>query len=113
MADQQDRDLPELSLRELQEERSNLLNLCEHPAYKRLELLAKQQIEARRNAIFDPLSDLFGVLKQEYVKGEIAGITTFLRMIPAKIELLNQLIDEAIQESEDERTIRKVNESGD
>lgn len=94
------RDLEALDLRELQEVRSNLVAMLDHPGFKWIQVFAKNQIETRWVEIANPLSDLLGVLKQEFLKGEIAGIQTFIALPSTTLEFINQLI--ASEESTNE-----------
>lgn len=106
-------DLEAKNLRELQEERSNLRSLQDHPGYKWLLELSESQINARRSRIFGPLGDFLEVLTQEYAKGEIAGITTFRELVPATIELIDSLIRDKTEENDDELVHSKTNGNDD
>jgi hypothetical protein len=61
------------------------------------------QINARRAQTFGPLTDYIQILTQEYMKGEIAGITTFREMVPATIQLIDSLIEDKVKESGNEQ----------
>ena len=89
----------EVSLRELQEERSELVKLLEAPGYKRLMLLAEAQIKSRQDTLcITPLKQMDGVLEQEFSKGEVHGIMLFTKIVDIELEQLNQEIETKLKE---------------
>lgn len=89
-------------LRELQEELSELRSLQKTRGYTRLLFIAEQQIEARvGNLVLNPLEKMDDVLKQEYAKGEIAGIKLFASMTDTHIATLENEIAAKLKKEED------------
>jgi hypothetical protein len=87
-----------LNLRELQEVRSNLLSLKQHPGYQwKLEFL-QNQIETRRRTVEAPLTEFLGVLTNEFLKGEIVGMQQASLYVDAQLDLITSLIDEKEKE---------------
>ena len=102
--------LPE-EVRVLQEERSRLTNLREHSGYKYLMEIAAAQIETRRQAVFlKPLKSMDETLEQEYLKGELSGITLFSQMVDIRVDELAGEITQLLEELEEihERTGRRT-----
>lgn len=88
-------------LRELQEELSELNILVKSRGYLRLIGHADEQIETRRNAFeLNPLEKMDDVLKQEFLKGEIAGIRLFREFAASLVEAIAAETQELIQEIE-------------
>ena len=102
--------LPE-EVRVLQEERFRLSSLREHDGYKYLIEIAQAQIETRRQAVFlKPLKSMDEILEQEYLKGELSGITLFSQMVDIRVEELTGEITHLLEELEEihERTGRRT-----
>lgn len=47
-----------------------------------------------------PLQNINEVLEQEFCKGEIAGITLVIDLVPARLELIKGEIEEILEELE-------------
>lgn len=93
------------SLRELQEELSELNALRNHRGYKKLLLIAEEQVNARISTIvLVPLETSDGVLKQEYAKGEIHGIRLFMAMTDAQIDLIEAEMQPLLEKEKDNAT---------
>lgn len=83
------------ALREAQEERSRLLSLLAHPGWKWFEGILDTQIEARRNHYeLQPLKKMDEVLEEQYIKGELNGLRTSKFLIIARVEELENDIQE-------------------
>ena len=83
-----DRELSQ-ALREAQEERSRLLSLTNHVGWKWYEGILDSQIEARRNTYeLRPLKTMDEVLEEQYVKGELNGLRTVKALVIARVEEL-------------------------
>lgn len=101
----------EPALRDLQEERFRLTSLKEHAGYQYLMAIAERQRETRHQAIFlKPLKSLDETLEQEYLKGELSGITLFMRMVDIRIDDLTNDITQRLKE-EEEKVDGKRNDS--
>ena len=84
----------EVRLRALQEERSNLKSLLEHPGWKWLDSLAEQQITNRMPSILTRTESLLEVTGSEFDKGEIAGIQLFRQIAGITIQSLEEEIEQ-------------------
>jgi hypothetical protein len=102
-------DLEELELRDLQEVRSNLLSLKEHPGFQWLTTFLKNQITVRRQTLEQPITEMLAFLSQECVKGEIIGMTQAVCYVDSQLGLLQSLIDDKTEELDHERVIQKIN----
>jgi len=90
-------------LRELQEEMSILVSLTEHRGYRHLMQIAHEQLETRKQEVFlKPLEGLDETWKQEYMKGEIAGIALFMSMTDVRLQLVREDINTRLSEEEQE-----------
>ena len=89
------------ALRVAQEERSRLLSLTHHAGWKWYEEVLKNHIESRRN-IYElrPLEKMDEVLAEQYLKGELHGLRLAKLMIHARIEELEDDIDNLEQKLE-------------
>jgi len=71
----------ETKLAELRAAKSDFEKLQEHPGWKRLEVVLREQIAVRRNIVFstqlDELRDIFGLVRSQ---AECAGILSALGM---------------------------------
>ena len=63
---------PEDSVRDLQEELSDLRSLKEHRGWKRFQEVIAKQLENRKVVHFHPAESLEDILRSEFQKGEIA-----------------------------------------
>lgn len=83
------------ALREAQEERSRLLSLLNNAGWRWYEGILDTQIEARRNNYeLRPLETMDEVLAEQFTKGEIAGFRTAKVIIIARVEELENEIEE-------------------
>lgn len=90
-------------LRELQEELSRLSSLQSHAGYAYLLEIAGAQMDARKQQVFlTPLNTMDEVLRQEYAKGEIAGIDLFSKIVDVRIRDLQEEIQERLKDNEHE-----------
>jgi hypothetical protein len=88
-------------VRELQEERSRLFSLREHPGYEYLMRIAEAQVTSRQASIMlTPLQSMDEVLRQEYAKGEVSGIALFSRIVDIRIRDLEEQITERLDGTE-------------
>lgn len=88
-------------VRELQEERSQLLSLKAHAGFKYYQEILDAQQKTRVQAIvLTPLDSLDKVPHQEYSKGEAAGILLALDIVDARLTDLNEQIDELLKPKE-------------
>lgn len=93
---------PKVQVRELQEVLSDLNALVESRGWKRLQKITAAQIETRRNGYeAKPLKSLDETLEQEFLKGEVVGIRTFIQLPYDEIEDLQTQIAELLKENED------------
>ena len=98
----------EVRLRELQEECSNYRELQEHIGWVKLMEIAEGQVELRLPAVLDKLDNLLEATGQEYEKGVIQGIKLFSQLPGIQIESLEQDINLAEKELENEPGDRTV-----
>jgi hypothetical protein len=83
-----DRELSQ-ALREAQEERSRLVSLTTQVGWKWYEEVLERHIESRRNLYeLRPLEKMDEVLAEQYMKGELHGLRLAKLMIHARIEEL-------------------------
>lgn len=95
--------MAEDEVRELQEQRSSLKNLIEHPGYKWLMKLAESQRLARTGEILlNPLKTMDEVLEQEYKKGEVHGIMLFETIAESHVLSLEEEINRLLEDRNDE-----------
>lgn len=88
-------------LRELQEEQSDFKSLLEHRGFARFMQVFREQLKHRIDKVtLSPLQNINEVLEQEFCKGEIAGITLVVDLIPARLELIKGEIEEILEELE-------------
>lgn len=85
-------DLEEKDLRELQEVRSNLLQLTQHPGFIWMMGVIEGQIERRFYENLKPLASMDETLAQEFSKGEAQGLVTTRELVPTQIEYIESLI---------------------
>ena len=88
------------AIRDLQEERSNLVSLRDHKGYKWLLELAAAQVKGREPALFTPLDSILDMPKSEFLKGEISGIRLFMQIVSIRIEILEEEIGRQLEELE-------------
>lgn len=94
-------------LRELQEALSNYESLVASAGWKRLMRIAAGQLSQREILLHKPIENLLEILKQEFEKGESAGIKLFTKLPEVQIEVLTQDIEELNRRvQEDERRIK-------
>lgn len=92
-------------VRELQEELSKLASLKEHAGYQYLMEIAEAQVKGRMDQmILTPLEGMDQVLRQEYAKGEVAGIRLFTNIVEIRLTDLQEEIEDLVprEENEDE-----------
>lgn len=89
-------------LRALQEERSNLSKLLEHPGFVEYLRILEAQIESRRNSIFlKPLKSMDEALEQEYRKGEIAALLLAKELTAIQLREVNEEIEAILTEAKE------------
>lgn len=99
-------------LRALQEERFNLTQLKEQKGFRYLMEIAQAQIDSRQQQIFlTPLKSLDETLGQEFLKGELSGITLFKRFVDIRIEALTEEITEKLEQLQENRDDRRNNDT--
>lgn len=80
---------------------SRLTSLIAHPGYQFLMEVAQSQIETRINGIIlTPLNTYDETLKQEYAKGEVAGIQLFKSLAEARVRDLSERIQDVLKTEE-------------
>lgn len=72
-----------------------------HPAWKELMEMAQAQVEGRRVTVLEPMSPGQEYYR-EFLKGEIAGIQTFMLLVDTAIETLEIEIERLNKEQENE-----------
>ena len=93
-------------IRALQEEASNFKSLLKHPGWTQLKVYVEQQIETRKRMALDHrvgLNDLGDVFRQEYAKGEMAGIELFAAFPEARLSDVEDQLTPLFEELENER----------
>lgn len=79
-------------------------NLVKSPGWEQLAKYVQDQIDQRRNQLeLTPHTELGGVLMDQYLKGEIAGLRLFLSIPDTVIQESKAIID-ALKEKIDEHT---------
>lgn len=72
-----------------------------HPAWKELMEMAQAQVEGRRATVLEPMNPGQEYYR-EFLKGEIAGIQTFILLVDTAIETLEIEIERLNKEHENE-----------
>lgn len=94
-----------VTLRELQEELSNLRRLSQSAEFQLYLHYLEGQCELRKQQVFlTPLTAMDEVLGQEYVKGEIAGLHHAGHIVTTRIADLQDQIQAALKETENENS---------
>ena len=81
------------SLEELYGQLRAMEELVESDGWQYLVQIAKNQTAAREGTLRAPLESQDGVFLQEFVKGELSGIATFLALPESIVESLKQDIE--------------------
>jgi len=89
-------------LRGLSEELSRLKSLVEHAGWRRLMEIAEGQCKNREPTIFSPLENFLELGKQEFEKGEVAGIKLFMVLPHKRIADLEESLESIANEREPE-----------
>lgn len=87
--------------RQLSEELHKLELLVEHSGWVRLMEIADGQCKNREPAIYKPLENLLEVGRQEFEKGEVAGIRLFTVLPHKRIADIKQELESLPEETED------------
>ena len=90
--------------RQLSEELHKLELLVENSGWKRLMEIAEGQCRNRDSSIFSPLANLLELGKQEFEKGEVAGIRLFMVLPHKRIADIKQELENLPEEPEDDGT---------
>lgn len=90
--------------RALSEELSRLQSLVEHAGWTRLMEIADGQCRNREAMIYAPLENLLQLGKQEFEKGEVAGIKLFTVLPHKRIADIKQELESMPEEDEDDGT---------
>ena len=90
--------------RALSEELSRLKSLVDHAGWKRLMEIAEGQCKNREPGIFAPLENLLEAGKQEFEKGEVAGIRLFMVLPHKRVADVEAELAAMPEEDEDDGT---------
>lgn len=88
---------------ELRKEVSVLEDLMKHPGWEVLKTAAEKHNTVRLNEILKPLGEGITAERQEFLKGEMSGITTIINLPQAGVQSGKAKIEDLmIQQQQDE-----------